>query len=404
MRIFSLWLLAGAAALPLAAPAAASAQPYRFHYDHVLGTSLDLTVVAPSRAAALIGADAARQEIVRLDTLLSGWRADSELERLNRSDEARVSPELYEVLSRAEHWRVATGGAFDCRVGASLALWREAEANAVPIDAARLETAIAAQRQDVRFEPAQRIVHRPEGVRFAVDGVAKGYVIDAAMAAARKASPDLRGLMIDIGGDLRCWGQAPQAAGWSVGVAATGDADNIRPAVTLRLADQAVAASGRGARDLTIGGASVSHTLSPASGQPVAHVQKAVVVAKSAADADALATAFMVMAPHEAVALADRLDGVESLVTDGAGVDHTSRGWRDLQQSEGQPRLIRASLATSATAAAAAPAAARSAGLDLTYDVPKIDASPYHAPYVVMWLTDENRTMVRFSSVSHITT
>jgi thiamine biosynthesis lipoprotein len=171
-------------------------------------------------------------------------------------------------------------------------------------------------------------------------------------------------------------------------VAKAHDADNAAPAATLRLTGGAVASSGRGARDLTVNGCALSHTLSPTTGQPVQGVHSAVVVAPNAADADALATAFMVMQPHKALALANRTHGVETLITGADGARHASQGWGDL--------LVPASFTTSGMAAAAAPAAAsKGVSLEVGYQVPKIDAEPYHAPYVVMWVTDENRQMVR---------
>lgn len=385
MRSSLTWLLASAAVLPVAIPAAVHAEPFRFHDDHVLGTSLDVTAVAPDEASALMAVTAARQEIARLDLILSAWREDSELQQLNRAAAMKASPELFDVVSRCEAWRARTGDAFDCRAGGALALWRKAEATGVrPV----LDKTLASARQDIGLEPDRRLILRPEGVRLTVDGMAKGYVIDAALAAARKASPNLKGLMIDIGGDLACWGQAPQATGWQVGVAAGQHADNVQPAVALRLAGGAVAASGRGARDLTVDSCALSHTLSPSTGQPVQGVQQAVVAAPKAADADALATAFMVMPPHKALALADRTPGVETQITDADGVRHASRGWADL--------LVPASFTPSmAAAAASATVAGKGLSLDVGYQVPRIDAEPYHAPYVVMWVTDENRQMVR---------
>ena len=157
--------------------------------------------------------------------------------------------------------------------------------------------------------------------------------------------------------------------------------------------DRAVAASGRGARDIKTPDGAVSHHLTPATGEPVAHMQNAVVIARSAAVADALSTAFMVMPPGKAMALADRTDDVEALVTDRHGVTHASRGWSDLVDRAPAPKPVRASLASHALMAAAT--AQQGLALDLTYQVPKIDAEPYHAPYVVMWVTDDKRQMVR---------
>ncbi|MHB8283187.1 MAG: DUF2271 domain-containing protein [Caulobacteraceae bacterium] len=387
----SSWLRAGVGgAALLCAPVVAHATPFQFHYDHVLGTSLDITVLARDEASALMAATAAKREIARLDSVLSAWRPDAELARLNAGDGGRVSPELFDVLARCEAWRQTTRGAFDCRVGGPLALWRTAQTSDVP-GADALERTLAAAQAEAPLDPATRTVSRPTGLQFTVDGFAKGYIVDAALKAAREATPQLAGMMIDIGGDLRCWGRAPAGAGWRVGVAAGEQADNVASPLTLRLGDKAVAFSGRGARDLKIDGCAVSHTLAPISGRPQTQTQSAVVLAVWAADADALATAFMVMAPHDAVALADRLDGVETFVTGADGARYTSANWA--QHVDPAPHLITASLATSVAGAAAAGVAQR--GLDITYQVPKIDADPYHAPYVAMWITDEDHKLVK---------
>jgi len=386
----SSWLRAGVAGVALlAAPVVAHAAPYQFHYDHVLGTSLDITVLARDEASALMAATAAKREIARLDAVLSAWRPDAELARLNAGEGQSVSPELFDVLSRCEAWRQTTNGAFDCRVGGPLALWRAAQASDLSGDA--LEGALTAAQADAPINVADRSVSRPAGLQFTVDGFAKGYIVDAALKAAREATPQLAGMMIDIGGDLRCWGRAPEEAGWRVGVAAGEQADNAVSPLALRLGDKAVAFSGRGARDLKIDGCAVSHTLAPVSGRPQTGTQSAVVLADSAADADALATAFMVMAPDDALALADRLSGVETLVTGADGARYTSANWA--QHVDHTPHLITASLTTSMAGAAAASVAQR--GLDVVYQVPKIDADPYHAPYVAMWITDQDHKLVK---------
>src|ERR1700722_10425799 len=151
MRSLPSWLSAGVAGAALLAPAMAHATPYRFHYDHVLGTSLDLTIMARDEASALTALTAAKAEIARLEGLLSAWRPDAELARLNGADTAKVSPELYEVLTRCEDLRRTTGGAFDCRMGAPRRLWREAEANGGPVDAQALRAAVYDTGAEIDF-------------------------------------------------------------------------------------------------------------------------------------------------------------------------------------------------------------------------------------------------------------
>src|SRR5436305_11252887 len=85
------------------------------HLEGVLGTSLELLVVAKGDEAAHRAERIALDEIDRLDNILSGYSPASEFTRWQRTPEcdAVVSPELADVLGMAEHWRVCTAGAFN---------------------------------------------------------------------------------------------------------------------------------------------------------------------------------------------------------------------------------------------------------------------------------------------------
>jgi thiamine biosynthesis lipoprotein len=111
-----------------AAPPSAQAPTWSFHLDHVLGTSFDMAVAAPSQAEAQFAFAAATTEIARLDRILSGWREDSELSALNRASAMQVSPELFAVVSACEGWRARTGGAFSARLGHAEQAWAGARA------------------------------------------------------------------------------------------------------------------------------------------------------------------------------------------------------------------------------------------------------------------------------------
>jgi thiamine biosynthesis lipoprotein len=184
-------------------------------------------------------------------------------------------------------------------------------------------------------------------------------------------------MLIDIGGDMKCFGRAPQAGGWRVGEADPARlADNAAPAAIIRVGDMAVAQSGRGARDLTIDGCAYGHTLDPASGDSARQAISATVVAPEAADADALATAFSVMAPEKALELAKQYPGVEALLVDASGATFQSDGWS----------------AISCQAPAAWPAGFQ---VTVNYVVPKKSVTPYKAPFVYMWITDSDKKVVR---------
>ena len=389
-------MLSHAATSTLALFATAEATPWRLHADHVLGTSLDLVVVTVHPLAAALAERAVRAEIDRLDTILSGWRGDSDLAALNASAAPlAVPPALRDVLVLAARFRALTGGAFDERLGEVRRLWRDLDGGARPApDPALLAAALEAARQPVPRHDAERRVTRPVGLTFALDGLAKGYVIDAALDAARRTVPGLRGMMLDIGGDLRCWGQAPAREGWCVGAS---HPDRLRqgdrPLDVIRIADQAVATSGRGERDLTVGGRKRPHLLSPFTGLPAEGIASATVVAASAMEADALATAFAVLPPERSVALADASPGVEASIVTSQGRRHLSAGWAAMVvpvQQGGGPVIP-----PQGRAGQGGPAWPSGFDLEIQYEVPAIRDARYRRPYVAIWIGDERGRLVR---------
>jgi FAD:protein FMN transferase len=380
--------LLGSAALASVVTIPAPAQTGTFHYhdDHVLGTSLDIAAVAKDDVSAALAVGVIRAEIARLDRVLSGWRDDSELQALNSTCAMQASSDLFRVIATCEEWRRKTGGAYSARLGVLLNDWRD-DSPAPSAERAR-EIATAISSADIVLDPISRNIVRPESVVFAVDGLAKGYIIDQAVAAARRASPCLEGLMIDIGGDMRCWGRSPTEGGWKIGVIDhVKGADNDPPASVLRINNKAVATSGRGNRTQTF--------LSPDTGLPNVHVALATVVADKAADADALATAFTVMAPDQSMTLANQLPGVAAQVVTVDGQRHTSSGWNGLLHPEWEsPRPIRIA---DTPASGAAPAWPKGFALDITYEVPPIAGAGRrrNGPYVTIWITNEQNDLVR---------
>lgn len=366
-------------------------QRYQFHLDHVLGTSLDMTAMAPSQAVAERALQAVQAEIRRLDAILSTWRSDSEISQLNQRHDMVVSADLFQVISMAEQWRSITNNAFSPRLGLLLDEWQRA-GHARP-DAGKLQQlAVQLGQVNVQLDAASRRITRPDNVQFAVDAVAKGYIIDAAMKAASQAAPAVQGLMLDIGGDVRCIGAAPRSTGWHIGIHAGHTADNSRAEQVLCLNNQAVAHSGSGARNMQVAGEDYAHTLSPQDGQSISLIRNSTVVAPTAAVADLLATAISVMQPQEALALINRLPQVEAMFTTASGEQLSSNGWQPMLAMTQPPRLLTVAGGAAAQADTGWPA---DYAVNIDFDIPKIESSQYRAPYVSIWVTDENRNLVK---------
>lgn len=394
--VWPLWL-AGTVGVLVPDGVAGRDNVYCFHAN-VLGTLAEFVVAAPTREGARLATGAALVEVARLDRILSSYRPDSELSRLNCAREMQVSPDLFAVLSQAEELQQRSSGAFSARMGSVEALWRAADTS--PPDAAQLRRAVKSAQQKPYLDTANRIVGRPEGLVFSVGALAKGYIVDRALEAARGAVPH-SGMLIDIGGDLRCHGSPGYQQSWQVGLP---DARlpyvNAPIVAQVRLRDQAIATSGRGVRDRIIGGAAYGTTLSPQSGMPVTGLA-ASVVAPTAAEADSLATALLAMPPEEGLLLVAQ-SGAQARITQSDGAVLTTADWTHLESGP-SPQLLAGTAGLTSVADKGGPSLRPNGwvsdwALQIYYEA-FIDlqrrASDYRSPYLVMWISDKAGRPVR---------
>lgn len=368
------------AVLLAASAAAVAAEPLTVQREGVLGTSFEMQVAdgGPQAPAAVA---AALAEIGRLERQLSGWRDDSDLSRYNAGlIEARQLPaDVAAVLRLCEQWRTKSAGAFSCRLGALIAQWRQAEARGQLPERADLRR--QARALSALPAPAGGRLAGADGLRFDVDGIAKGYILDRALERARKAAPSAHGIRIDIGGDAVYFGMPQAGSPWQVVVAdARHPVDNDAGIARIGLRSQAVAASGHGSRGYRIGRRHFSHILNPQDGWPLAYAPSATVVAADAASADALATALTVLPIREGLALVDGIDGAAALIVSDSGIPFASSRW---------PALL--SPADGGTAAAS-PVAGH---VWIDYEIPQAAADRYRQPYLALWMEREDGSAVR---------
>jgi len=371
---------------------------YAFRDEAVLGTRMQLLFVADTFAAARDAAMAVRAEIDRLDLILNSRRAQSEVFALNHSTTHRASPELFAVVAAAEHWFALTQGAFSGRLGRVIDLWRHAT-DRVPSRATAASLAQDAANAHVDLDTTRRTIVRPDAVQFALDGIAKGWIVDRAFDVAR-SMPGVAGALVEIGGDIRCGGRAPERAGWCVGVPDPRlPFDNTPLVAHAHLKEHAIATSGRGPRDRCIDGVAYSPTLSPFDGWPIAHHVSASVIAASAAGADALATALLVSPTDQALALAESQGAVARIET-----IEDAPAWTRLAQATTAPAHFAATQPREGTPSPTSekPKSEKQweAGWQAlaTFTAPRrqlIRDPQFRSPYMAMWITDANNNPVR---------
>jgi FAD:protein FMN transferase len=369
---------------------------YVFHYENVLGTSLEIKVGASSVAQAEKAEKAVLAEIDRESHILSSWDPDSEFSRwFGTNDQpVRISPELFEVLSLFDKWRGLTQGALDASAETITRVWKRAAAEKRLPSQAELDAAVASVRRvHWRLDPANRTVTHTSDAPLALNSFVKSYIAGRAAETALNAS-GAQGLVVNIGGDLVVRGD------WTEPVDISdpkSDSENGVPIARLVIRDRAVATSGDYRRGVEIGGRHYSHIVDPRTGMPADQIISSTVIARNPAEAGALATALSVLTPQESSRLVASMPGVEYLLVKKNGERIVSSGWSAF---ESPPSSSFAGLQPEATyKKVAAPSGASQWDLKyeltVTLELSLIEGYRVHRPYVAVWVEDEEHAPVR---------
>ncbi|MGY9047531.1 MAG: FAD:protein FMN transferase [Rhodobacterales bacterium] len=257
-----------------------------------------------------------------VDAQMSTWNANSDLMRLTGApvgEWVSVPPLLMEVLRLGLDIGRASGGAFDITMGDVVTAWGFGPQAAMP-DAIRAAMATARKpaHEVLDLDTVLGRVCKRAPVALDLNGIAKGYGTDRL--AETLAGFGIGAALVGIDGEMRGMGLRPDGTPWAIAVEAP-DADRRAPHSVLALEEAAVATSGDYRHWVEVQGRRLSHTMSPARGAPLVDAPASVtVVARSCAEADAWATALMVLGVEAGGTLA-RERGLDALflLRDGVG-------------------------------------------------------------------------------------
>lgn len=277
-----------------------------------MGTTYSIKVVElPNAVAPEAFAESIDAILYRLDReIMSTYAPDSELSRLNRAAVGQpntLSQAMLDVLSLARDLSVLTDGAFDVTVGPLVNRWGfgpTLRRSQLPSD-----EEIAALLETVGFEKILLDTQKQEIIKLAdvyidLSGIAKGYAVDQVASFFDESGLD--SYFIEVGGELRIKGYKPGQQSWVPAIEKPVDtAPQVHNIFYANGESIAVAGSGDYRNYFDLDGVHYSHEIDPATGRPVTHSLAAVyVIDSSAARADALATAFMVMGEEAGFAFA----------------------------------------------------------------------------------------------------
>ncbi len=296
-----------------------------------LGTRVSVTVAGLPPPQADAAAQAALAEIRRVEAAASLFNGSALLSRLNRAGELTTDdPHLMRLLQAADHWWQASGGAFDPSVQPLWQLHQAAALRGGLAAAADIEQRLAlvgwsAVQREALADGRSRIVLPRPGMALTLNGIAQGYASDRAWAVLREHG--VEHALVDAG-EWRAQGRSAAGRPWRLGLrdALLPTAAPARLLQAVAVQDASLASSGIGAAPFSADG-SLHHLLDPRSGRSPQELAGATVLAPDACSADALSTSCMLLGVDAALALLERLPGVEALLQRSDGALVRTSGW-----------------------------------------------------------------------------
>jgi len=293
-----------------------------------MGTTVSLvsyTTDALDVAAVTAALERAYDEISRLEALMTTWRADSEVSRINAAagrHAVPVSVETFSVLDKSRWISDRSAGTFDITFASMGKLWRfeQDRVTAIPSAAAVAVGRAKIDYRKVVLNAADRTVTLASAdTRINLGGIAKGYAIDRAAAMLRQAGLDA--FTAQAGGDLYVAGRKPGGKPWRVGVRDPRGKPGAFFAM-LEVEDHAFSTAGDYERAFVRDGRRYHHIIDPRTGYPATASRSVTIWANDALTADAIDDAVFILGPTEGLKLVESLEDCGAVI-----VDQDNRVW-----------------------------------------------------------------------------
>jgi len=241
-------------------------------------------------------------ELQRVDASLSMFNPRSTISRINRNETDQTDEMLSEILQLSFTVNKATGGAFDPTVAPLVNAWgfgfkSGQMPDSIQVDSLRALVGLSA----IHLNDNKLTKDNPLSI-LDFSAIAKGYGVDKAADVLR--SHGIANFMVEIGGEVVTEGVNEKGAPWRIGINKPDDdstSTNSELQDIVSLSGKAIATSGNYRNYHVIDGRRIAHTINPHTGYPAqGDILSSTVMAPSCAEADAFATAFMVLGLEQA--------------------------------------------------------------------------------------------------------
>ncbi len=283
----------------------------------LMGTVVEITVVARDEERAEEAMTAAFKEIRRLEEIMSTYIPSSDISRVNAAaglSPVKVNRDLILVVKKALEFAHLSGGAFNIALGPAIDLWNVTKSDRIPSDQ-ELEAIrpLIDLKNILVDDTADTIFLKERGMRINLGGIGKGFAADYAYNVLLRHG--IRSGIIAVAGDLRVFGKRPDGSTWNIGIKYPRKKEEIMAQVRFSdMADMAISTSGDYERFFMKNGIRYHHVLSPDTLHPSRGNQSVSVIAQDSTTADAISTAIFAMDPEKGFKLLESLPEVEGII------------------------------------------------------------------------------------------
>ncbi len=292
--------------------------------EAIMGTRISVEIWHEDAAAAEAAIEAVIAEMHRIDALMSTYKPESQVSRVNReaaAGPATVEPELARLVARALEFSAMSGGAFDITY-ASVGYLYDYRAGKHPSDA-EIAAALPAinWRHVVVDSSASTIRFLKPGVRIDLGGIAKGHAVDSCIALL--AARGIRNATVTAGGDSRILGDR-RGRPWIVGIRHPDDRERVIARIPIE--DAAISTSGDYERFFDEDGVRYHHIIDPKTGKSPHGVRSVTIIAPTSTLAEGLTKSVFILGPERGMALVAGQADVDAVVVTAEGKVLYSRG------------------------------------------------------------------------------
>jgi len=290
--------------------------------DKAMGTHIGFAAFTTPdlpKSALLSAFQKAVGEIRRIEALMTTWRNDSDVSRINAAagqTPIAVSDETFRIITDAIRTSERSSGTFDITFHTLHGLWKfdeDLDPNPPSDSAIQARLPFVGFRNIVTNATDKTVMLAHRQTQIGLGGIAKGYAVDKAVEVLDGLG--LRAFFVQAGGDLFARGTKPDGTPWQAGVR-----DPRGPEHTwfakIPLTDHAFSTAGDYERSYVRGGKRYHHILDPRTGYPATACRSVTIWAPSALTADEIDDAVFILGPQRGLALVESIEGVGAVIVD----------------------------------------------------------------------------------------